>query len=413
MTESLMSGFRALDLTDEKGLICGKILAALGVDTIKIEPPGGEPSRYIPPFINDKVDPEKSLYWLAANTDKRSITLNLETRAGVDLFRKLVRSADFVLESFPVDHMANLGLSYQELSQINPRIILTSITPFGQVGPYSNYKGCELIASAMGGVLENTGDPDRPPVKEALDSCYFHANVAAALGTLTAHYYREMSGVGQQVDISVQEVAASRRTIGLIGWEFDKLLLKRSGPLNQFGRQSFRWIWACKDGYVYWQLFGGLHGASANEALSRWLDEDGIENPLREIKNWREFDMSTMTRDRSEAWEKAISRFFLHHTKKEIAEEGLRRGIHSCVANNSSDLERLPQLKARDYWTSLPHGESSLNLLYPRYFFLSNVTENFIKRLAPFIGKDNNVIYGTELGLSDAEMTALKELNVI
>ncbi|MBN2060061.1 MAG: CoA transferase [Deltaproteobacteria bacterium] len=413
MSESLLNGFRALDLTDEKGFVCGKILAAMGVETIKIEAPGGDSARLVPPFLNDSAEPGKSLNWFAFNTDKRSITLNMETPEGKDLFRRLVKTADFVLESFPVGYMESLKLGYQELRRINQRIILTSITPFGRTGPYSNYKACELIVSAMGGVLENTGDPDRPPVKEALDSCCFHANVAAALGTMTAHYYREVSGEGQEVDISIQEVAASRRTIGLIGWEFDELLFKRSGPYNRFGRQSARWIWACKDGYVYWQLFGGLHGASANAALSRWIDEDGMENPLSEIDNWQEFDMSTMTEERLEVWENAISKFFLKHTKKEIVEEGLKRGTNTCVVQNSSDLAGHPQLRERNYWIDLEHEDLRLNFVYPRHFFLSDETENFVKRRAPLIGEDNDAVYRKEMGLSEAEISALKKSGVI
>ena len=115
MTESLLNGYRALDLTDGKGFVCGKILAALGVETIKVEPPGGDPARLIPPFFNDSVDPEKSLNWFAFNTDKRSITLNIEAGKGKDLFKKLVKTADFVIESFPVGYMESLKLDYQEL----------------------------------------------------------------------------------------------------------------------------------------------------------------------------------------------------------------------------------------------------------------------------------------------------------
>ena len=120
-----------------------------------------------------------------------------------------------------------------------------------------------------------------------------------------------------------------------------------------------------------------------------------------------------MTMEKSEVWENAIGKFFLNHTKKEIVEEGLRRGANTCVANNSSDLAGQPQLKARNYWTSLDHDDLDLNLVYPRHFFLSSETENFVKRRAPLIGEDNDEVYGKELGLSIAEIAVLKQSNVI
>jgi benzylsuccinate CoA-transferase BbsE subunit len=274
MADSLMSGFRALDLTDEKGFVCGKILATLGIETIKIEKPGGDPARGIPPFLHETPNPEKSLYWLAFNTDKRSITLNLDTSQGQDLFRKLVKRSDFVLESFAPGYMESLGLGYEALSRVNPKIIMTSITPFGQKGPYAHYKGSELIASAMSGVLLTNGDPGRPPVREGPDSNYFQSNAAAALGTVMAHYYRQLTGQGQQVDVSLQEVAASRTPSNLVVWEFDKRLIKRSGTVRTVGARSTQWIWRCKDGYVFWLFAGSRTGAPINRAISKWIDDD-------------------------------------------------------------------------------------------------------------------------------------------
>jgi crotonobetainyl-CoA:carnitine CoA-transferase CaiB-like acyl-CoA transferase len=413
MVDGLLSGFRALDLTDEKGVVCGKILAALGVDTIKVEKPGGDSARGIPPFLHDTPDPEKSLYWLAFNTDKRSITLNLETSKGQDLFRKLVDTADFVLESFPPGHMDNLGLGYEALRRINPRIILISITPFGQKGPYAHYKGCELIASAMSGVMATNGDPDRPPVREGPDSIYFESNTAAALGAVIAHYHRENTGEGQQVDISLQDVAAKRTTTNMVVWEFDKLLIKRNGTVRTFGARSTHWIWRCKDGYVFWSYMGGKFGAPANRALSQWIDDDGLENPLRQVANWDEFDMSSIPQEVLDTHQKAIGAFFMNRTKKEIAEEGLKRGINACVVNNPADVLENTHLKARDYWVGLEHPEFNMTLAYPRYFLLSNKTENFVRRRAPYIGEDNNNIYGSELGLSSVEISALEKRGVI
>jgi crotonobetainyl-CoA:carnitine CoA-transferase CaiB-like acyl-CoA transferase len=413
MADSLLSGFRALDLTDEKGFVCGKILAALGVETIKVEKPGGDPARGIPPFLHNAPEPEKSLYWFAFNTDKRSITLNLEASQGRDLFSKLVERADFVLESFTPGYMDSLGLSYEALRRLNPRIIVTSITPFGQKGPYAQYKGSELIASAMSGVLISTGDPDRAPVREGPDSIYFQSNAAAALGTVIAHYHREMTGEGQQVDVSLQEVAASRTSSNLVVYEFDKRLIKRNATVRTVGARATQWLWRCKDGYVFWPYMGGPGGAPANRALSQWINDDGLENPLNRVTNWDEFDFATVSRAELDVQQEAIRKFFMNHTKKEITEEGLKRGINACAINSPADVLENPQLKARSYWVDLEHPELGIKLTYPKYFFLSNQTENFIRRRAPLIGEDNDDIYANELGSSSTEIAALKAAGVI
>jgi crotonobetainyl-CoA:carnitine CoA-transferase CaiB-like acyl-CoA transferase len=413
MTDSLLSGFRALDLTNEKGFVCGKILAALGVEVIKVEKPGGDPARGIPPFLNNTPDPEKSLYWYAFNTDKRSITLNLELSQGQDLFRKLVEKANFVLESFAPGYIDSLRLNYEALREVNPRIIMTSITPFGLKGPYAQYKGSDLIASAMGGVMLTTGDPDRPPVREGFDSIYFHAGAAAALGTVIAHRHREITGEGQQVDVSLQEVVASRTSTNLVIWEFDKRLLKRSGNVRMLGARSFQWIWRCKDGYVHWQYIRGQVGAATNRALSKWIDEDGLENPLNKVTNWDEFDPAATSRKELDAHQEAIARLFLNYNKKELNEEGLKREIDITPIDCPADLLESHQLKARDYWVDLEHPESDITLSYPKYFFLSNQTENFVERRAPLIGEHNEDIYAKELGLSSTEIATLKKTGVI
>jgi crotonobetainyl-CoA:carnitine CoA-transferase CaiB-like acyl-CoA transferase len=413
MVDSLLSGFRALDLTNEKGFVCGKILAALGVEVIKVERPGGDPARGIPPFLHNTPDPEKSLYWYAFNTDKRSITLNLEVNQGQDLFRKLVEKADFVLESFGPGSMDGLGLGYEALREVNPRIIMTSITPFGQKGPYSQYKGSELIASAMGGVLLTTGDPDRPPVREGPDSVYFRTGAAAALGTVIAHFYREITDEGQQVDVSLQGVVASRTFTNLVMWEFTKRLIKRSGSVRKIGPRATRWIWQCKDGYVFWAFMPGRFGAPANRALSKWIDEDGLENPLNNIPDWDELDISLISREEIATYEEAMARFFMNHTKREIAEEGLKRGINAASVDSPADVLENRQLEARGYWVDLEHPESNSTLMYPKQFFLCDHTHNFVKHRAPLIGEHNEEIYAKELGLASTEIATLKKTGVI
>ena len=144
---SLLDPYRILDLSDEKGVLCGKVLADLGADVLKIEPPGGDPMRHIGPFYHDTPDPEKSLYWFTFNTSKRSITLDITKSDGQKIFKRLAKTADFVIECFSPGYLDRLGLGYSVLSELNPRLIMTSITPFGQSGPYRDYKATISWAS--------------------------------------------------------------------------------------------------------------------------------------------------------------------------------------------------------------------------------------------------------------------------
>jgi crotonobetainyl-CoA:carnitine CoA-transferase CaiB-like acyl-CoA transferase len=413
--DRLLSGYRALDLTDATGFVCGKILAALGVETIKVEPPGGYPARNIPPYICNESDLNKGLYWLAYNTDKRSLTLKLQDPGGQALFKRLVAGSDFVIESFKPGYLDSIDLGYAALSKINPRIILTSITPFGQKGPYSGFKGCELVVSAMSGIMATNGDFDRPPLREGPDTITYESNAAAALGTAMAHYVREKTGEGQQLDVSMQEVAAKRTSSNLIVWEFDKRLIKRAGTIRTVGARSTHWIWQCKDGYVFWSYMGGKPGSQGNRAMSKWIDDDGVENPMRAITNWEEFDMAaqSVSKELLDAQQEAIRQFFLRHTKKEITEEGFKRGLNGCAINDPADILENPQLKARKYWADMVGSQAGLSLKYPKYFFLSNQTENFVQSPAPVAGEYNHTVYRNELKMTEREIGELESSGVI
>ena len=160
--EGMLSPYRVLDLTDERGLLCGKILADLGADVIQVEPPTGNTARRIGPFYQDEVHPERSLFWWSYTSNKRSISLNLATADGRALLKRLVPSADFLIESGAPGEMAALGLGYGDLAALNPALIVVSITPFGQDGPYATYQAPDLVGMGLGGFMYVTGDPDRP-----------------------------------------------------------------------------------------------------------------------------------------------------------------------------------------------------------------------------------------------------------
>jgi crotonobetainyl-CoA:carnitine CoA-transferase CaiB-like acyl-CoA transferase len=228
----------------------------------------------------------------------------------------------------------------------HPRLIHASLTPFGAHGPYARYRGSELVCSAMSGVLRTVGDRDRPPVKEALDACWFHAHAATAAAIMLAYHERELSGRGQHVDVSVQEVAASRLTNAIVLWQFDKRALERSGQLLRYGRAAVRCIWKLRDGYAFHSLMTGSFGAPANGALSRWLDELGYDNPMREV-DWLRYDRSALPAETRALWEAALACFFGDRSKAEVA---ARPEINAAVLFEPEDVLADPQLHARGFW---------------------------------------------------------------
>ena len=235
---TLLGGYRVLDLTTERGFLCGKILGDFGADVIKVEPPGGDPARNSGPFYQDIPHPEKSLYWFATNTSKRGITLGIETAEGQELFKRLVRTAAFVIESFEPGYMDSLGLGYPALEKINPRIIGTSITPFGSTGPYAHYKASDMIPWATGGFMYQCGEPGEPPCRISMPQSYFVGGLHGAMGAMIAHFYRETTGEGQHVDVSMQEAVICFLQGAAEIWDINRVIRTRSGTCQFLSRPS-------------------------------------------------------------------------------------------------------------------------------------------------------------------------------
>lgn len=413
MDDCLLSGFRALDLTDDKGVFCGKILADMGVDVIKIEKPGGDPMRQIRPFYHDIPDPEKSLFWFAFNSNKRSITLNLEAAQGQELFKKLVQTTDFVIESFPSGYLARLGLDFASLSRINPRLIMTSITPFGQSGPYSGLKGSDLVTQAMGVLLWQTGDTDRAPVRTTLPQAYLHAGADAIEGTMIAHYYRSQTGEGQQVDVSIMESVLWVGGRALPFWDCAKVELKRTGRYwDRMGRR-FPAIWECKDGYVGFLIQGGVAGDRTNQSLTEWMESEQMAPQSMIEQGWQDWDWGQTTQSELDCLIEAIGGFFNSHTAQELEDGAVKRGIMLNKVCNVADTLASEQLKARDFWVSLKHDELKDSLVYPGAFAKFSLTPIQINRRAPLIGEHNNDIYVREMGLSESQVSGLKASGII
>ena len=414
MTHSrMLEGYRALDLTDEKGFLCGKILAELGVDVIKLEMPGGDPSRKVGPFWHDEKEPEKSLYWFAYNSSKRGITLDLEKAEGQDLFRNLVKTADIVIESFAPGELEKLGFGYPELQRIRKDIILTSITPFGQTGPYSQYRATDLTLMGMAGELFMTGDSDKPPVNISIPQACLHAGADAAVGSMLAHHHRRMTGEGQHVDVAMQHSAAWFLAQTIPHWEIENLILGRVGTFRTSSRGTLqRQVWPCRDGFIFFFMIGGQQGAKTGYQLVKWMNEEGMADEFLKGYKWEEFDMATATQELVDKISRPISEFFKTRTKKEALDAAMSRNISICPLMGNRDLLEDPNLAAREFWKPIEHRELKAAIPYPKQFARSSENEMETRFRAPRIGEHNTEVYG-ELGLSDNRIEELKEAGVI
>jgi len=411
---SLLEDIRVLDLTDEKGSLCGRILAEMGADVIKVEKPGGDASRRIGPFYHDEPDPEKSLTWFAYNLNKRGITLDISSNNGWPIFLKLIKKADIVIESFPVGYMQQIGLDYVVLKAMNPRIIMTSITPFGQTGPYKDFVASDIVVQAMSGYLHLCGDPDLPPMRISIPQAYLHAGGEAATATMVALYHRENSGEGQYVDVSAQQ-SMVRNTVNAVPlWLTYGEILERSGAFRVgLGKNlRARQTWACKDGFVNFLFVAGiLASVAGSSGLADWLQEEGI--PTDYENRLKDFDISKFTQEEWEEMEAPVARLFLKHTKQELFDEGNKRRVSICPVHSPQEVVDYPQLDARGFWTEVRHEELDASIKYPGSCIRFTDTPNPGLRRAPLVGEHNLEIYRCELGLSAAEISRLQKLNVI
>ena len=194
---------------------------------------------------------------------------------------EVLGTTSFLIDDLGLELLSDRGLTREKIETENPALIHVSVTPFGSGGPRSRWRGGELVSSAMGGTLRLTGSPDRAPVKEALDACTFHADMVAGAGAMAAHYARGRTGLGQHVDVSIQEVALSRNVNGILVWQFDRRKLHRVGGALNYGKATVRCIWKLADGWCFHSLMTGRFGAPANQALSDWMDERQVRNPLQ------------------------------------------------------------------------------------------------------------------------------------
>ncbi|MBN2239506.1 MAG: CoA transferase [Dehalococcoidales bacterium] len=413
MQETSLGPYRVLDLTDENGQLGARILADLGADTIVIEPPGGSHTRRLGPFYHNIPHPEKSLFWFALNSNKRGITLDLETADGRDILKRLVATADFLFESYPPGYMEKLGLDYAVLKEVNPGLVMTSITPFGQTGPWRDYKGSDLVEMSLGGLVFLSGEPGEQPLRVPVPQIYFHAGSWAASGAMMAFTGRHFSGEGQHVDVSMLEASAWSNYSAAEWWSYSNLLLKREGTWRQQGLSRMRLIFDCKDGYVLMFLLGGTMATVGEYKMVEWMEAEGKCPDWLKGFDWEKLDVANVEQKFFDDLSDAVAPFLLDKTKKQLFDWATENELFLAPVSDTEDLLENPQLKSREFWVRLEHPELEDSITYPGPFVKMSETPVTVRHRAPLIGEHNIEIYRDELGISASELITLKQAGVI
>lgn len=424
---SALDDIRVLDLAGESGVYCTKLLADLGADVIRIEPPDGDPLRDIGPFWHGEAGTDRSLQFLHANTNKRSITLDITKPEGKALFEKLLATADVVVETFAPGYLDSLGLGYDALTKIKPDIILTSITGFGQTGPHANYAWSDIVGVAMSGMMNLAGDKEDPPNRPYGNQSYICGSIDGAAGTMMAIYHRDLTGEGQHVDVSMQEAMIINQETARLTWDMTKKIAQRTGargliPIDLPGIGIFN----AKDGQIFAYL--GTPGGAPWTTMVDWMQREGLAEDLLEGENLEMVQglnlafLSALVRepDKLPARIKVLShmrqvfeRFIASFDKWYIYQEAQKQRLMIGIVSTPEDLAKNPQLEHRKWYQDIAHdhlGGETVRYSGPPYRL--SATPWTLRTRPPLPGEHNTEIF-TELKVATSDMEKLTAANII
>jgi crotonobetainyl-CoA:carnitine CoA-transferase CaiB-like acyl-CoA transferase len=410
-----LSGLRVLELADEKGQFCGKLLGDLGADVVKIEPPGGEPCRHVGPFRDDIPHPERSLSFWYYNTSKRGITLNLETADGRGLFARLAATADVILETFRPGFLASLGLDYEALREQNLRLIMCSLTPFGQTGPWRDYLTAELLHMAAGGEMSSCGydeadAPNGPPIAPGGGNAWHMGCHFAYMAIMAALVHRTVSGQGQYIDASIHEACALTTEAAVASYVYRGEVLRRQTGRHHAAGATPRTQFRAKDGTYVCALVGGRLNPKFVKDLADLMDSYGMAGDLKDPKYQ---DQAVITANTSHIIEDLVADFIASLPAEEVYHAAQERGFTWGAVRAPEALLDDAHLHDRGFWKQVEHEEFGRSFVYPGEAAIYNGTPWRISRRAPLIGEHNAEIFCDELGLSRGEVVVLAENRVI
>jgi CoA:oxalate CoA-transferase len=396
MPERALSGTTVLDLTRHvSGPYCTKMLADYGAEVLKVEEPGeGDPARAVGPFINNEPRLEGGGLFLYLNTNKKSVTLDIEKPAGAKLVKELAKKADVLVENFSPGVMPGLGLDYATLKDLNPRLVMTSISSFGQTGPYRDFAATDLTIWGLSGILYECGEPDREPLKMGANFTEYVSGLYGTLVTLSALYYRDETGKGQHIDLSASEAFHTMQPSMTLVFSYAGFIRRRAGIHFPWG------IMPCKDGYIgfflptqtHWEMLCTLLG------MPELRDKPEYETPL--LREERRDEISAIVC----SWLKDRNMEDVFHAAQELR-------MPLTTVPNMSQIMETQQYKERGYFVEIEHPATG-PLKYPGAPFKLTDTPWRAGR-APLLGEHNEEIYCGRLGLTRDDLTRLRSEAVI
>src|ERR1043166_1775938 len=394
---SLLSGYRVLDLSSSMGSFCGKLLRDLGMDVIKVEPPAGDPARSEPPFANGHAGPEASLRFAYLNAGKRSITLDITKPNGRKHLLDLVARSDIVLETFEPGYLAAHNLEYEKLLATQTKLILVSLTGFGQDGPYAKYKAPDIVGNAMGALLYISGDPSLPPCNPPETQSYYYASLFASYAVMLALWQRESRGIGAWIDASVQASMALHEHVAF-NFSAGGRVMKRAGSQHQHNAPAN--LFQCQNGWIalfvtqnHWPIL-----------LKVWDDHD----PALDDPKWVN---SNLRRANADYINEEVTSFTMRFTKEDLAELMQKNGIPGLPVNSPSDFMKDPHIEARSFFSPVTHPVLG-SFQQPGNCFTVD-GKRAVPSPAPLLGQNNEEIFCRELGLSKSDLDEMKSAGVV
>ncbi|MDA8234166.1 MAG: CoA transferase [Clostridia bacterium] len=397
---------RVLELAGELGAYTGKLFADLGAEVIRIESLDGDPTRRQKPFFRDNPGEENSLRYQYLNTNKKGMVLDITLPEGREIIRKLVQNVDILIESNPPGYLDKLGIGYEQLRVINPKLVYTAITPYGQTGPYKDYPYSDLTVLAMGGFLYMAGIENDKPAQAPDKQSYFMGDLYAAFGSIVALYHANITGEGQFVDISLQESVTTALENAIQAYDLEGRIQRASGSVEAgYG------TYCCKDGYVYVMAAMGRN-THLWDPLARWLIEEKIPDAESlACAQWAEPEYRKR-KESKELFKQIFERFSRQRTKQELYEESQKRKVVIYPVNTSKDVSKNPQLNHRKFFKAMRVEALGGTVCYPGAPYKLEKVPWELRKAAPYFGEDTGLVL-LESGYSKSQIKSLAERGVV